>query len=329
MVSRAVVRAESWPIRGEFRIARGARRSADVLVVELHRDGSTGRGECVPYARYGESLDSVRSAIEAAWAQIEGSDARHRLQGMKPGAARNALDCALWDLEAKLAGESVWRLLGRPSPPSATRTMRTVSVGAPEAMSEAAAQLANASVLKVKVDGGPDLERIAAVHEAAPRALLVVDANESWSEPQLGRWLPELSKWGVVVLEQPLSSRDEQALEGLASTVVLCADESFHDRHSFDRIEGRYDMVNVKLDKAGGLTEALWCAEEAKRRGLGLMIGCMVSTSLAIEPALLLTSAADYVDLDGPLLLAADREGARHDVKAGLLVPSPALWGGP
>lgn len=329
MASRGVVRAESWPVRGEFRIARGSRRSAEVLVVEIHRGGWTGRAECVPYARYGESLDSVRSAIEAAWPQIEGPDARRRIQQMKPGAARNALDCALWDLEAKLARRPVWELLGCPSPPLVTRTMRTVSVATPEAMSEAAAQLADTTVLKVKVDGGPDLERIAAVHQAAPRASLVVDANEAWSETQLERWLPELSKWGVAVLEQPLPAGGEEALEGLVSTVLLCADESFHDRDSFDGIEGRYDMVNVKLDKAGGLTEALWCAAEAKRRGLALMVGCMVSTSLAVEPALLLTSAANYVDLDGPFLLETDRDGALHDPDAGLLVPSPALWGAP
>jgi L-alanine-DL-glutamate epimerase-like enolase superfamily enzyme len=329
MDSVAVVRAESWRVRGEFRIARGARRGAEVLVVEIHREGLVGRGECVPYARYGESVDSVRSDIESSWPWIEGNDARRRLREMKPGAARNALDCALWDLEAKLARQPVWKLLGCPSPPPATYTMRTVSVATPDAMSEAAARLANASVLKVKVDGGPDLERIAAVYEAAPRASLVVDANESWSESQLARWLPELPRWSVAVLEQPLAQGGDEALQDLDSTVLLCADESFHDRDSFEAIEGRYDMVNVKLDKAGGLTEALGCAEEAKRRGLGLMVGCMVSTSLAIEPALLLASAADYVDLDGPLLLEADREAALHDSEAGLLIPSPVLWGGP
>ncbi|MGD8606794.1 MAG: dipeptide epimerase [Myxococcales bacterium] len=329
MHCRAVVRAESWPVRGEFRIARGARRLAEVVVVELHRDGAVGRGECVPYVRYGESVDAVRSTIEAAWAHIQGADARSRLREMKAGAARNALDCALWDLEAKLARQPVWKLLGCSCPPPATPTMRTVSVAAPDEMSRAAARLAGASTLKIKVDGGPDLERIAAVHEAAPRASLVVDANESWSVSQLSRWLPELPKWGVAVLEQPLASGAEEALDDLESTVLLCADESFHHRGSLASIGDRYDMINIKLDKAGGLTEALRCIEEAKRRDLRVMIGCMVSTSLAIEPALLLAPSAELVDLDGPLLLEADREGALHDAEAGLLRPSPAVWGGP
>lgn len=328
MSTRAVVRAESWPVRGEFRIARGARRAVEVVVVELHQDGMVGRGECVPYARYGESIDSVRSQIETAWPKIEGADRRLRLQRMKPGAARNALDCALWDLDAKLRAEPVWSLLRFPSPPGVIRTMRTVSVAAPDEMHEAAARLAGNAVLKVKVDGGTDLERIAAVHEAAPRAQLVVDANESWSASQLERWLEELPKYGVTVLEQPLAAGSDQALTGLQSPLHLCADESFHHRKSFCDIEGCYDMVNVKLDKAGGLTEALRCVEEARRRGLALMVGCMVSTSLAIEPALLLAGSADFVDLDGSLLLEADREGARHDAEAGILVPSPTIWGG-
>jgi L-alanine-DL-glutamate epimerase-like enolase superfamily enzyme len=329
MALRAVVRAESWPVRGEFRIARGARRTAEVVVVELHREGAVGRGECVPYARYGESIDSVRSSIEAAWPALDLADGRRRLQAMKPGAARNALDCALWDLEAKLAHEPVWRLLGFARSPGVASTMQTVSVATPEQMHEAASRLARRAVLKVKVDGGADLERIAAVHQAAPRARLVVDANESWTASQLERWLGDLPRYGVDVLEQPLSAGSDRALAGLESPVRLCADESFHDLQSFDAIERRYDMVNVKLDKAGGLTEALRCVEEARRRGLSSMVGCMVSTSLAIEPALLLAGLADYVDLDGPLLLEVDREGALHDADAGLLVPSPRVWGGP
>lgn len=329
MAIRAVVRAESWPIRGGFRIARGARRAAEVVVLELHSEGSVGRGECVPYARYGESIDSVCTAIESAWLGLRGPDARDRLQKMQAGAARNALDCALWDLEAKYRQEPVWALLGFASPPVATPTVRTVSIGSPEAMNEAAAQLEGTSAIKVKVDGGADLERIAAVHEAAPRARLIVDANESWSTAQLMRWLPELSKHGVAVLEQPLRAGADHALRDLRSPVSLCADESFHHRRSFDEVEDRYDMVNVKLDKTGGLTEALLCVREATRRGLSIMVGCMVSTSLAIEPAMLLAGYADYVDLDGPLLLETDREGALHDRRTGWLVSSPFVWGGP
>jgi L-alanine-DL-glutamate epimerase-like enolase superfamily enzyme len=207
--------------------------------------------------------------------------------------------------------------------------MRTVSVDSAEKMKGAAAELARAPVIKVKVDGGADMERIAAVHETAPDAELVVDANEAWSPEQLRAWLPMLPELGVTVLEQPLSADDDRALDGIERSVAVCADESFHDRHSFARIGQRYDIVNIKLDKTGGLSEALYCADEARRLGLRMMLGCMVSTSLAIEPALLLTSNVDYVDLDGPLLLERDRPGALHDRDAGLLRPSSSIWGAP
>lgn len=325
---KALIRRESWPIRGGFRIARGARTAAEVIVVELHDGALVGRGECVPYGRYGESLDSVRAEIEAACAGLRTADTRDRLQEMRPGAARNALDCALWDLEAKRAGKPVWQLAGLGVAPGVIDTMRTVSVGSPEEMKKAAAGLAGARVIKVKVDGGPDLDRVAAVHQAVPTAELVVDANEAWSADQLTAWLPELPGLGVSVVEQPLPADEDALLEGLRRPVPLCADESFHDRAWFPRVEGRYDMVNIKLDKAGGLTEALRCLQEARHRGLEVMIGCMVSTSLAVEPALLLASSARYVDLDGPLLLEADRDGALHDSKTGMLRPSPSVWGG-
>jgi L-alanine-DL-glutamate epimerase-like enolase superfamily enzyme len=325
---RAVVRAESWPIRGRFRISRGARATAEVLVVELHDAGLLGRAECVPYARYGESVDSVGATIEASASGLDAADPRDQIQAMPAGAARNALDCALWDLEAKRAGRPVWSLAGLSSAPRAVHTMRTVSVASADDMREAAASFTTAAVIKVKVDAGPDLERIAAVHEAAPMAKLVVDANEAWSVEQTKRWLPELAKLGVAVLEQPLPADRDAALEDLERSVSICADESFHDRSSFARTEGRYDMINIKLDKSGGLTEAMACVHEAERLGLEIMVGCMVSTSLAIEPALLLTSDASFVDLDGPLLLEADREEALHDRAAGILRPSPLVWGG-
>lgn len=295
--------------------------------MELSHAGLRGRGECVPYARYGESSDSVRVQIEAACRDLVEVGEREHLLTMPAGAARNAVDCALWDLEAKRLGKPAWRLAGLGRQPEAMRTMRTVSVDSAERMNAAAAELAHAAAIKIKVDGGPDLERIAAVHEAAPEAELIVDANEAWSAEQLATWLPRLPALGVVVLEQPLRSDHDSSLEGLQRAVPICADESFHDRHSFSRIEGRYDMVNIKLDKTGGLTEALRCATEARRLGLQIMVGCMVSTSLSIEPALLLASNADYVDLDGPLLLVNDREGALHDREAGLLRPSAAIWG--
>jgi len=324
---RAVVRAESWPIRGGFRIARGARATAEVVVVELHEDQRVGRGECVPYARYGESVDSVCAEIEAGCRSLKTANPREQVLAMRAGAARNAIDCALWDLEAKRTNMPAWALAGHGGPPDTIHTMRTVSVDSAEKMKAAAEQLARARVIKVKVDGGADLDRIAAVHEAAPGVELVIDANEAWSAEQLAAWLPALPSLGVAVVEQPLPADDDLALEGLERSVPICADESFHDRRSFADIERRYDMVNIKLDKTGGLTEALRCAREARRLGLQVMVGCMVSTSLAIEPALLLATDADYVDLDGPLLLKTDRDGALHDRKAGLLRPSQSIWG--
>ena len=326
---RAVVRSETWPIRGGFRIARGARTDADVLVVELRHERQVGRGECVPYARYGESIRSVSEAIERAtegWTDL--ATARAALSLMARGAARSALDCALWDLEAKLAGRPVWSLLGFDRPPEPVSTMRTVSVNTPESMHEAATAFAHAPVIKVKVDGGADLERIEAVHAAAPQAQLVVDANEAWSTEQTRAWLPELGRLGVSVLEQPLPEGADSLLEAVERAVPVCADESFYDRRSLRSAQGRYDMVNVKLDKAGGLSEALACVREAQQLGLEVMVGCMVSTSLAIEPALLLTGHASYVDLDGPILLESDRDGAQHERNAGLLRASPAVWGG-
>ena len=322
-----MVRAESWPIRGGFRIARGARAAADVVVVELHDQGCIGRGECVPYARYGESTESVRAQIESGCRDLEGANAREQALTMPAGAARNALDCALWDLEAKRAGKPAWKLAGRRGPPPDVHTMRTVSVDTAEKMKVAANALADAGVIKVKVDGGADLDRIAAVHEGAPKAELVIDANEAWSAHQLAAWLPLLPKLGVTVVEQPLPADDDAALDRVERAVPICADESFPDRRSVSSVERRYDLVNIKLDKTGGLTEALYCVGEARRLGLQLMIGCMVSTSLAIEPALLLAFDAEYVDLDGPLLLETDRADARHDRKSGLLRSSSAVWG--
>ena len=324
---KASVRAESWPIRGGFRIARGARSAAEVVVLELHDGQHSGHAECVPYARYGESIESVCAEIEAGCRRLHGTEARAEAHAMPSGAARNAIDCALWELEAKRAGQPVWQLAGLDAEPEAVRTMRTVSVGSVDEMRAAALALDGSRVIKVKVDGGPDLERIEAVHQAVPTASLVVDANEAWSVEQMNAWLPRLPELGVSVLEQPLHAGRDSALDGLPRGVLICADESFHDRQSFSSIADRYDMVNIKLDKAGGLSEALYCMRLAQSSGVQVMLGCMVSTSLAIEPALLLAPGADYVDLDGPLLLETDREGALHDRGLGLLRPSPSIWG--
>lgn len=325
---RAFVRTESWPIAGGFRLARGARSAAELVVLELEQDGLRGRGECVPYPRYGESVASVWQAIEAACASMGERPSREALQTAMPaGAARNAVDCALWDLESKRTGTPVWQLVGLRRAPAPLRTMRTVSVDTPERMERAAQRWADPRVLKLKVDGGDDMARIAAVHRAAPSAALVVDANESWSAEQLRRWLPELAGLGVELLEQPLPAGRDGALSELRGSVPFCADESFHDRQSFEEIAGRYDVVNIKLDKTGGLTEAIRCASEARARSMQIMLGCMVCTSLGIEPALLLAQDADHVDLDGALLLERDRDGAASDPLTGELRSSPVLWG--
>lgn len=282
----------------------------------------------MPYSRYGESVDSVRAAIESRATALVAATAKAQIQSLPPGAARNALDCAIWDLEAKRDGAPVWSLAGLPGPPAPVRTMRTISVASPSEMGAAAHALCRAEVIKVKVDGGPDLERIAAVHEAAPKAKLVIDPNEAWSVEQTAAWLPALGELGVAVLEQPVPASEDEALEALGERAVpICADESFHDRRSFEVVAKRYDMVNLKLDKSGGLTEALYCMREARRLGIPIMVGCMVCTSLGVEPALLLAPYAAFVDLDGPLLLESDREGALHDRDAGILRPSPSIWG--
>lgn len=322
------VRVESWPIRDGFRIARGARTAAEVVVVELVDSGCRGLGECVPYSRYGESIDSVLAEIESAVCVTGSEELRARIASMPPGAARNAIDCALWDLEAARAGAPVWKLAGLDAEPEPVRTMRTVSVADPETMQSAAEALRGAHSVKVKVDGRNDLKRIAAVREKLPDVELIVDANESWSIDQLAAWLPSLPELGVTVLEQPLPADEDDALAEVEHPIPVCADESFHDRRSFTQIQGRYDMVNVKLDKAGGLTEALACLGTARRSGFSVMVGCMVATSLGIAPALLLAGDADYVDLDGPLLLERDREGALHERDTGLLRWSPSVWGG-
>ena len=282
----------------------------------------------MPYARYGESIDSVSLGDRGS---LPRSDAANRACDQvgrdAPGAARNAIDCALWELKAKRAGTEVWRLAGLDSPPRAVRTMRTVSVDSAEKMKTAAAELARAPVIKVKVDGGADMERIEAVHEAAPDAELVVDANEAWSEQQLAAWLPATAEARRRRARATSAAREDAALEASNAPCRSAPMSRFTIGARSRRSLGRYDMVNIKLDKTGGLSEALHCTREAKRLGLQIMLGCMVSTSLSIEPALLLASEAKYIDLDGPLLLERDRDGALHDRDAGLLRPSGSIWG--
>jgi L-Ala-D/L-Glu epimerase len=319
--------AERWPIAGSFAISRGAKTEAAVVVAELGDGKARGRGECVPYGRYGESLDSVLAQLKAMAPRLSAGLDRKALQkSMPPGAARNALDCAFWDLEAKRAGRPVHALAGLAAPHPLT-TAFTISLAEPAAMAQAAAQAASRALLKIKLGAPGDPERIAAVRAAAPLAALIVDANEGWDARTLGANMAACAQAGVKLIEQPLPDRDDDALASLKRAVPICADESAHDRASLARLIGKYDAVNIKLDKAGGLTEALAMMADAKRLGLATMAGCMVATSLAMAPALLLAQQADYVDLDGPLLLAKDRpEGLRY-AESSVYPPNPALWG--
>lgn len=319
--------AERWPIAGAFAISRGAKTEAEVVVAELGDGKARGRGECVPYGRYGESVASVLAAIESLRPRLAAGLDRQALQGaLPPGAARNALDCALWDLEAKRSGRPAHALAGLPEPRPCL-TAFTISLAAPEVMAAAASGAADRPLLKVKLGAPDDPRRIAAVRAAAPAARLIVDVNEGWDEDNLAANLAACAEAGVALIEQPLPAGRDAALALVPHLVPICADESARDRHSLAALVGRYDAVNIKLDKAGGLTEALDMMAEARRLGLGIMVGCMVATSLAMAPALLLAQRADFVDLDGPLLLARDRpEGLRY---AGSWIhpPVPALWG--
>jgi L-alanine-DL-glutamate epimerase-like enolase superfamily enzyme len=322
------VRVERWPIAGSFTISRGAKTEAVVVVAELSDGTHRGRGECVPYARYGETVAGVAGAIEAMSPEISRGLDRERLQSaMAPGAARNALDCAFWDLAAKRAGRPVHELIGLPAPKAVT-TAYTISLATPEAMAQAAAGAAGRALLKIKL-GAPsgDPTRIGAVRRAAPNAELIVDANESWMPEDLAANLAACAQAGVTLVEQPLAANADDALAHIARPLPICADESAHGRASLSALVGKYDAVNVKLDKTGGLTEALALAGDAERLGLTLMVGCMVSTSLAMAPAMLLAQRARVVDLDGPLLLARDRpDGLRYEESL-VHPPAPALWG--
>ena len=327
MGRRLTVRLESWPLASAFRISRGAKTEARVIVAEVADGPQAGRGEAVPYPRYDETPEGTRDEIESVRNLVENGLTREGLlEALPPGAARNALDCALWDLEAKQAGRPVWALAGLDKPGPCV-TAFTLSLDTPQNMGEAAARHAHLPLLKLKVTGAGDLERIRAVRANAPDARLIVDANEGWSPPMLDELLPALAALGVEMVEQPLPAADDAALEGRRLALPLCADESCHTRADLPRLKGRYPMVNIKLDKTGGLTEALALAAEAEAMGFRIMVGSMVGTSLAMAPAALLASYADYVDLDGPLLLARDRmPGLSYD-GAIMAPPDTAVWG--
>jgi len=325
------VRTERWPLASAFTISRGSKSEAVVVIAELADGTHRGRGESVPYARYGETPDGIAAALEAMRPALRRGLDRAALQrAMPPGAARNALDCAYWDVNAKAAGCRAHELAGLAAPEPRV-TAYTISLATPEAMAEAAERAAWRPLLKVKLGGAggghDDGRRIAAVRRAAPKAELIVDANEGWDTESLADNLTACAEAGVTLIEQPLAEGRDEALARIRRPIPVCADESVHDCRSLDALTGKYDAVNIKLDKTGGLTEALALAAEAERRGLAIMVGCMVATSLAMAPAMLVAQRARIVDLDGPLLLATDRpDGLRYE---GSLAypPEPALWG--
>ena len=320
-------RAERWPLRAPFVISRGAKSEAEVVVAEIADPPHRGRGEATPYARYGESVEDVLDQIEGARAAICSGADRGALQRLlPPGAARNALDCALWDLEAKRTGARAWAIAGR-ARLDPVKTCFTVSLGSPAEMAEAARREARRPMLKLKIGAADDLEAVAAVRAAAPRARLIVDANEALGFEELRRLAPELARLNVELLEQPLPAGEDAALEGYASPVPLCADESLHTRAELAACARRYAVANVKLDKAGGLTEALALAEAAKALGVQLMVGSMVATALGVAPALIPAQGAAFVDLDGPLLLARDREPGLCVLGSIIEPPPRELWG--
>ncbi|MHA7877025.1 N-acetyl-D-Glu racemase DgcA [Roseivivax sp.] len=306
-----------------FTISRGSRTEAKVLTVRVTRDGVTGQGECVPYARYGETLDSVAAEIEG----LDPGITRAALQKALPaGAARNAVDCALWDLEAKAAGKRVWELAGLAAP-GPEITAYTLSLDTPEKMEASARKHGHRPLLKIKLGTPDDMARLEAVRRGAPEARIIVDANEGWTAEVYSELAPHLARLGVALVEQPLPAGEDEALIGLDRPVPLCADESCHDRASLPELEGKYDVVNIKLDKTGGLTEALALREDARARGYGVMVGCMVGSSLAMAPATLVAQGAQVTDLDGPLLLAEDRNTPLRFDEAGVHPPEAALWG--
>ncbi len=318
---------EKFPIAGTFTISRGSKTEAEVITCTIRQGENVGRGECVPYRRYGETVAGVRTEIEAAASAISGGISRLELLNvMKAGAARNAVDCALWDLEAKRAGIRVAETLGITSP-APLETAYTLSLASPDAMAAQAHENAARPLLKVKIGGDGDIDRIRAVRDAAPNSRLILDANEGWTEDNVRENLAAAAELGVALVEQPLPAGKDAILARIERPVPVCADESVHTADGLEKLVGLYDAINIKLDKTGGLTAALELRDRARELGFSIMVGCMVGTSLAMAPAVLLAQGADFVDLDGPLLLARDREPGL--IYRGSLVspPEPGLWG--
>lgn len=315
--------AQTWPLANPFVISRGAKTKAHVVVVHISDGPHTGCGEAVPYSRYGETIDDALARVRA----IEGPITRSRLAGLlPPGAARNALDCALWDLDAKRTQKRVWQLAGLDKP-QPVLTAYTVSLGEPAEMATTARSVPHFKLLKLKLGGAGDPARIAAVRAARPDARLIADANESWTPDMLEPHLDAAATAGVELIEQPLPAGADDALAGISHAIPICADESVHTSADLAALKQRYDAVNIKLDKTGGFTEALVMARAARAHGFKIMMGSMVATSLAIAPAVLLAQGADWVDLDGPLLLARDREPCLLIENGWIAPPTPDLWG--
>ena len=317
------VTRDRFALARTFTISRGSKTEAQVLTIRITRGGVTGWGECVPYARYGSTLDSDTTLIESLPPTITRADLQHALP---PGTARNAVDCALWDLEAKSTGRRVWQLADLPEP-KAVQVAFTLSLDTPAIMRAQAAENAHRPLLKIKLGTPDDMPRLEAVRAGAPRATLIIDANEGWTPEIYTDLAPHLIRLGVAMVEQPLPAGADDMLAEIARPLPVCADESAHGTASLAALKGKYDLVNLKLDKTGGLTEALMAREKARRLNIGLMVGCMVGSSLAMAPAILLAQGALYSDLDGPLLLSQDRAIPLTYDAAGVHPSAAALWG--
>ena len=316
----------SIPLKKSFSISRGTKTTADVVRLEIKQGENIGRAESVPYQRYGESIDSVCEQIDILTNELENGLNRENLGNLLPaGAARNVIDCALWDLESKIKKTPVWRLLNQ-SEPRDIETALTLSLDDPTAMTKEAESLGECSLLKLKLNASNVLESVSAVREVAPSARIIIDANEAWTVHQLKSYQSELLSMGVDLIEQPLPASDDRYLDDFEHLIPICADESFHTSSDFEKIKGPYDCVNIKLDKTGGLTEAIRCIKKAEEQKLKVMIGCMVASSLAMAPALLLTENNEFIDLDGPFLIASD---VAPSLKSGhaQLTYNPELWG--
>ncbi len=322
------IRVEKWPLHEPFVISRMAPMlHGEVVVVEVEQSGCFGRGECERMDVFEPEYPDVLAMVEEFQAKVESGISRDQLREMMPpGAARNAIDCALFELEAKLNNQSAWQMAGFETAPREVTTVFTLSLDTPEKMATAAAAQKDRPILKLKLGREGDLERVKAVRNAAPNVRLVIDANTGWSFEQLKNYLPELSKLGVEMVEQPLKEEDEHLLETLTPELPITADESCIDRSSLAKLKGRYQAVNIKLDKTGGMTEALALLKEAQEMGFEIMVGCMIGTSLAMAPALLLAQQARWVDIDGPLLLSEDRSPAL-DYQHSQVRPNQAVWG--